>query len=71
MKPYTTARGRYPEKLQLRLPAKLMARLESAARLASTEDAPVTPSDLTRLALDRYLPLLPLEETTPSTELKA
>jgi hypothetical protein len=61
MRSHTTPRSRYPEKLQLRLSTKLMARLESAATLANTEEAPVTPSDLVRLALDRYLPPLPLE----------
>jgi hypothetical protein len=71
MRAYTTPRSRYPEKLQLRLSTGLLARLESAAKLASTTEAPVTPSDLARLALDRYLPPLPLEGTSEAPTLTA
>jgi hypothetical protein len=56
------------EKLHLRLSQGLMARLEYAAELATTEAATVTPSDLARLALDRYLPLLPLAGAVPMPE---
>lgn len=49
-------------KLQLRIPPEMLARLDHAAKTYSTASATVTRSDLVRIALDKFLPALPVPE---------